>query len=1286
MRTVTLGPGGTGVRMMARTFGIGLVLAISIGAGTAQGATGLRNFPVRLESAAEIAPPLLADLDGDGRPEIVAAASFRIAALRADGTPLPGFPLELARGAGLVTPLCAGTFGAQNREAIFFGTEDGALWGVDGTGKPLPQFPLKLSRPLSAAPVLGDVDGDGQDELVFGTQDGELHARTPRGTEAAGFPARLSSPLATPVTVGRFAPNEAVVLLFGDEAGRLHAWRKPNQEAPGFPTEARFLLSSQPALGDLDDDGRMDIVFGSRDYKVYALRADGSELAGFPFATGYRVYGTVALGDLDGDGVCDVLAASGDGKLYALKGNGQPVKGFPIAVGQRVRSGVVLGDLDADGRPEVALGSDRQGLVVLRADGSAYPGFPLALPEGCWVTPLIGDINGDGLVEVVAISRSGSVAAVKLLKKGKVASEPVWPMDGRDTRRSAATRPNPPRYTALRLTPESPSTTDVLRLEYRFHDLDGDPEPATVIQWWKNGKRLPELDGAREVPATATRKHERFKFTLQAQDGARVFESPEVEIRNTPPGPPRVRILPEVARRADDLTMKIEEESADPDGDRIRYSIAWLRDRVPLKGFEKPTVPSAQLRKGQRYTVVVTPNDGEAAGPPGRDSRTISNTAPGAPRVRLEPARPTVTQPISVFFERQAVDPDGDAVRYRFAWEAAGERLVVPEGGSTLPAGFVRKRQSVRVTVTASDGEEDGGVMAAAAEVQNTPPTAPLIRVHPAAPRRGDDLRVLIEKPSLDVDGDAVGYAYRWQKKGGAAQASSGPVLPGGDIHKGETWTVQVSPQDGEREGASAAAEVVIGNCAPQPPRVKPQNPRPGTGEDLVVQIAEPAVDADGDAPALEVVWLEDGREVQRGRDLLRLPAARTRKHGRYLARLTASDGSAAAPAVEVGFEVKNTPPGACGVKIEPPAPVHGSPLIARLTAAVADADGDKISMRYRWYRDGVAIEPGAQPEAVAGGMVKKGQVWTVVGVPYDGEAEGPSCEASVTVQNSPPRLGAVSIQPARPTVADALSFTLASQPLDPDGDPVSLDVRWSVGGQILPAGDGTRLPAGLLRKHQRVKVRVEASDGMLSSGPVEAEVEVANSAPASPRPIIEPAAPLSQDDLRCSLAAPTLDADGDVLRHEFRWTLERQGGAGTRTVSGPLLKESETNRGERWVCVAHALDGEDTGPDGSLAVEIGNSAPSAPRVEIQPASPSQADTLRCIVTEPGRDPDGDPVSYRFRWTKDGVVQPFAPETDNVPARLLKQKDIWQCSVVTSDGKLESQAAESLDVVVGSSL
>jgi hypothetical protein len=46
------------------------------------------------------------------------------------------------------------------------------------------------------------------------------------------------------------------------------------------------------------------------------------------------------------------------------------------------------------------------------------------------------------------------------------------------------------------------------------------------------------------------------------------------------------------------------------------------------------------------------------------------------------------------------------------------------------------------------------------------------------------------------------------------------------------------------------------------------------------------------------------------------------------------------------------------------------------------------------------------------------------------------------------------------------------------------------------------------------------------------------------------------------------------------------------------------------------------------------------------------------------------------------VVQPFAAETEVVPARLTKARDIWQCSVVASDGELDGPAAASQAVLV----
>ena len=90
------------------------------------------------------------------------------------------------------------------------------------------------------------------------------------------------------------------------------------------------------------------------------------------------------------------------------------------------------------------------------------------------------------------------------------------------------------------------------------------------------------------------------------------------------------------------------------------------------------------------------------------------------------------------------------------------------------------------------------------------------------------------------------------------------------------------------------------------------------------------------------------------------------------------------------------------------------------------------------------------------------------------------------------------------------------------------------------------------------------------------------------------------------------------------------------------------------------------------------------PHSTTAPADPDSRQQLQCVIVVASTDPDGDEVRYRFSWAKDGVAQSFAPGTDRVPARLTSPRDIWQCTVVASDGALESDPAEGDEVVVRS--
>jgi outer membrane protein assembly factor BamB len=1256
-------------------------------------ASRVRGFPVQLDDSAEDSSLIAFDIDADGQLEFVVGTHKKLHALEADGNPVAGFPIVPQ--ASIATGLTVGNLGGSDaRTAIFFGTADSQIVGLDGSGKSLPGFPKAVDSLLAGPPSLADLNGDRRPEIVFGTKKGKLYALSADGKTLAGYPAKVGTPVSTAVTVGKFKPDAKLVLLFGDEKGGLHAWTAPGKELAGFPVRAKYTVTSQPVLGDIDNDGSFEVIFGSKDFKIYAVKSDGSMAEGYPVTTGYRIYSTPALADVDNDGSVDIVTTGGDGKLYVHGKQGKLIKGFPVRAGKRLRASPVVGDVDQDGRVEIAVGTDKNRLVLYRNNGKAYPGFPVKMPDRVDVAPLLTDINKDGLIEVAAISRNGSLAVFRMIKKGKSDKALAWPAEGRDSQRTARTYPNPPSYLELKLSPEVPRTTDSLKLDYQFFDMDGDAEPKTIIRWYRNAKPVPGFEQARQVPASATSKHDSWHFTLQGEKSGRLFKSRPIKIVNTAPEPPQIKILPDPARTGDNLKLQISAQSKDVDADKVRYSITWLKDRLPVKGHKKATVWSKRTSAGQRWTVVVTPNDGEQTGQPARASIVVANTVPSAAKIHLEPARPTVTQDIKVVIDKAGTDPDKQSVSYHYQWSADGRALNLPTDTAVLPAGLAAKHQKISLLLTSFDGQSEGGQTQALAEIVNTPARAPKIQIVPPAPGTQDDLTIEIKKPADDPDHDALSYQVSWSRagkpyKGAHARAHR---LPASETKKGDKWIATVVPLDGESQGKSARAEVTIDNSPPQPPLVRAKIPRPHTTSDLIVQVVKPGFDPDGDPLSLEVVWYESTpggkkkREIARAKDMFTLPAAKTKKNTRYLAQLTPSDGKQAGTLASQWFEVQNTAPGRCKLALKPARPTSGARLEAVVVQPSTDPDGDRIKMSYRWYRDDAPVKSGKQAHQIDGQLVKRGQHWTVVATPNDGQSDGPACTAEAKVVNSPPSPPQIKFEPVKPSTLDQLSCLISRPSKDPDGDKITLYTSWKVDGRTVPAGiSSTSISKGMLKKGQRWQVSVTASDGELQSSKVEAEVIIANSPPGPPRVVIRPSVPLSSADLHCRLAGPTVDPDGDALTNEFEWFLvkrKKDKPVGKALHRGPVLPAKMTRKGQWWVCAARAKDDQAFGQQAFYRTRVANAAPSAPLVEIQPKDPKSDQAIRCVLKAGALDPDSDKIRYRFEWTKDGLKQPFAAQTDNVPARLTKKNDIWQCTVYASDGKQDSPRAESAEVVV----
>lgn len=98
--------------------------------------------------------------------------------------------------------------------------------------------------------------------------------------------------------------------------------------------------------------------------------------------------------------------------------------------------------------------------------------------------------------------------------------------------------------------------------------------------------------------------------------------------------------------------------------------------------------------------------------------------------------------------------------------------------------------------------------------------------------------------------------------------------------------------------------------------------------------------------------------------------------------------------------------------------------------------------------------------------------------------------------------------------------------------------------------------------------------------------------------------------------------------------------------------------------------DNENGNANSDNANQTPNQAPAAPiAVGVTPTEPRTGDALTVSFTL-GDDPDGDRVTPRIRWTRNGVDTGFTGET--LPAFSTARGDVWQAFVATSDGDLSS--------------
>jgi len=307
----------------------------------------------------------IADLDGDGRPEIV-----------------------FAEGSHSDQP---GSLGYR------------VVHGVDGSPAWTFTTPFIGGEGFFASPAVADVDGDGKLDLLAGSMDHSVYAL--RGTDGAVLwhVAGLEHYVRNSPPIADFDGDGRLEITVQTEAAVVHTYDALTGREK-WSIDLGDIVASTPAVGDLDGDGRPEIVYSMVvQGGVVALHGNGT-LMWRNVAHDFSYRGPTLV-DVNGDGRPDVVEGdTDDPSVTAYRGTDGAILWETHLPGPWASGPLVTADIDGDGTPEILSGSDA-GLIALDAQtGAILWTFRMPPIRG---EPLVRDIDGDGLAEILVGAGDG---------------------------------------------------------------------------------------------------------------------------------------------------------------------------------------------------------------------------------------------------------------------------------------------------------------------------------------------------------------------------------------------------------------------------------------------------------------------------------------------------------------------------------------------------------------------------------------------------------------------------------------------------------------------------------------------------------------------------------------------------------------------------------------------------------------------------------------------------------------------------------------------------------------
>jgi len=345
---------------------------------------------------------LVADVDGDGTtdPVVLADDGPRRLWVSAEGR-LEAGPPAVPPVAIPTRPIAVADLDGDGREEVLVNarqTLDAWRMGSDGVFRREVVAPLALGAGSGLSLVAGDFDGDGDDDVVATAENyptfaprGPLLWNDGRGVLAAGAPVELPEVWSTAVADFDGDGREEFVWAGVGTTAMSHYWMASLawwDGANGLDGKHLDILTSPASLlsADFDRDGRPDLVVSSGNGRLH--RGMGRD---FGPAVAVSGLSPTAAVDVDGDGYPDLVGRSENGVAIARNvcGTSLPDVSVPVVVSTSGANGVrfeteltldnassTAVDLDLTWVPSFGGGA---GSTTLRLEAAAQLFFPSVL-------------------------------------------------------------------------------------------------------------------------------------------------------------------------------------------------------------------------------------------------------------------------------------------------------------------------------------------------------------------------------------------------------------------------------------------------------------------------------------------------------------------------------------------------------------------------------------------------------------------------------------------------------------------------------------------------------------------------------------------------------------------------------------------------------------------------------------------------------------------------------------------------------------------------------------------